>query len=251
MLSNFASVSFTPPLKLYQFTAANQNIKILHVGSVTADLSNYFSSQNCNTTVLDTVHQTTEVDIVLVNQIQTTWLPEGVAIIRPIINYTMTDSTSSNTDLVHFSLIPVLIKYLIKIKESIDFLNKNRVDSSTHRFISNVIACIDAHIDDHTFTMEHLCQGLCMSRSALSKKIKKMTGQKPTQFINAYKLKKSKHLLIVTNWQIAAIADALGFSSQQYYSRLFKKEEGISPLQYRIQNKPNSEKSIPNSANAF
>jgi len=200
--------------------------------------------------VIDAATDTNSVDIVLVNQVQTTWLPEGVTTIRPIVNYTATHTESTSTDLVHFSLIPILIKYLIKIKESIDFMNKNRLQKNTHLFLSNVIKCIDDHIDDHTFTMNRLCEELCMSRSALSKKIKKLTGQKPTQFINAYKLKKSKHLLAVTNWQVARIADVLGFSSQQYYSRLFKRQEGMSPLQYRIKNKPNSEKSAHNSANS-
>ena len=73
-----------------------------------------------------------------------------------------------------------------------------------------------------------------MSRSSLSKKIKTHTGLKPTEFINQYKLEKSKHLLIVTNWQISKISDALGFCSQQYYCRLFKKHVGNNPTNYRL-----------------
>ncbi len=237
MLLSPLTNSITTRLQLYQFTANTQKIKILHLGNLLPELKNYFSGNGINYTMLEHVSETTEIDIVLVNKKEFVELPDWAVTIRPVVNYTTSYTTNPGMDVIHFSIIPILVKYIIKIKESIDFLNKNKIDMSKHLFINNVIVCIDNHLDDHTFTMSRLCKSLCMSRSALSKKIKKLTGKKPTQFINDYKLKKSKHLLVVTNWQIATIADKLGFSSQHYYSRLFKKEEGVSPLQYRIQNK--------------
>lgn len=83
--------------------------------------------------------------------------------------------------------------------------------------------------------MDQLSDLLYISRSSLSKKIKTYTGLKPTEFINQYKLEKSKHLLVATNWQIGRIADELGFCSQQYYCRLFKNYSGSSPTKFRNQ----------------
>lgn len=55
----------------------------------------------------------------------------------------------------------------------------------------------------------------------------------PTRYINYLRLEKAKNMLISSNYTIAEISLSVGFLDQYYFSRLFKKEIGISPSEYK------------------
>jgi len=50
----------------------------------------------------------------------------------------------------------------------------------------------------------------------------------------------AKNILLRPNKSIAEVAYELGFEYPQYFSRLFKKKEGLSPSKYREKYKINS-----------
>jgi AraC-like DNA-binding protein len=50
-------------------------------------------------------------------------------------------------------------------------------------------------------------------------------------------MRQAKRLLENTDLKIAAIAEALGFSTENYFYRYFKDNTGISPNQYRQENR--------------
>ena len=60
-----------------------------------------------------------------------------------------------------------------------------------------------------------------------------MTGSSPIKYLTAVRIQKSKELLRFTDDTLAKIAKIVGFSSEQYLSRVFKALEGISPREYR------------------
>jgi len=55
----------------------------------------------------------------------------------------------------------------------------------------------------------------------------------PLKYINSRRIEKAKALLFVTEESIEQIAEKTGMDDQFYFSRLFKKLTGVSPLQYR------------------
>ena len=57
------------------------------------------------------------------------------------------------------------------------------------------------------------------------------------EFLNARRVEKSKELLRRTALSMEEIAQQVGFSSGSYFSKTFKKETGISPLQFRKEKK--------------
>ncbi|MGD8782197.1 MAG: AraC family transcriptional regulator [Ignavibacteria bacterium] len=59
------------------------------------------------------------------------------------------------------------------------------------------------------------------------------TGLAPTQYLLQMKLNKAKELVIGTSLSIKQISVMLGFESQYYFSKIFKKKVGMSPIQLR------------------
>ncbi|MCB0376344.1 MAG: helix-turn-helix transcriptional regulator, partial [Sinomicrobium sp.] len=83
------------------------------------------------------------------------------------------------------------------------------------------------------FSIEQLARELFVDPSNLFRKIKALTGLNPTQYLRSYRLANAKKLLKTTGLSITAIALECGFSHHNYFSRIFKRETGLSPSDYR------------------
>lgn len=71
-----------------------------------------------------------------------------------------------------------------------------------------------------------------MSEYHFIRKFKQLTGTTPHQYQNSMIIRKAQILLTETNLNISQIAQNLGFEDPTYFSKLFKKETGVSPKQY-------------------
>lgn len=100
---------------------------------------------------------------------------------------------------------------------------------------------IDENIENENFGVEQLAELLNLSRSVLYGKIKTMTGLSTVDYINTIKLNKAKKMILSTDFSIAEIAFKTGYSDANYFSRIFKKFNNISPTQFRKVNKDNME----------
>ena len=56
-----------------------------------------------------------------------------------------------------------------------------------------------------------------------------------SQFLNAYRIERSKELLKNKEYSILDVAMEVGYNNHNYYSNLFKKFNKITPLDYRNQ----------------
>lgn len=74
---------------------------------------------------------------------------------------------------------------------------------------------------------------LNISPNHLNKSIKQYTGESAQSYIDRVKIIEIKYLLYQTELSISNIADKLGFYDISYFSRFFKKYEGISPRDFR------------------
>jgi AraC family transcriptional activator of pobA len=74
---------------------------------------------------------------------------------------------------------------------------------------------------------------LNISPNHLNKTVKMVTDKSPTTWIRETLINEAKVLLFQTNSPIQEIASDLGIEDQSYFARLFKKQEGTTPANYR------------------
>lgn len=100
-------------------------------------------------------------------------------------------------------------------------------------FLQKVNRVMEANLENYDFSVNQLAQALFLSPSSFFRKLKALTGTHPNQFIRSFRLAKAKKLLINTQLPISTIALQTGFVDPKYFSRIFKKEIGQTPTQFR------------------
>ena len=74
-----------------------------------------------------------------------------------------------------------------------------------------------------------------ISGNYLSRLVKKSTGRSVGDWIDIVRIQRAKRLLSDTRLSIIDIAAEIGLEDQSYFSRLFKKETGMTPSAFRKQ----------------
>lgn len=93
---------------------------------------------------------------------------------------------------------------------------------------------IDTHPEEKV-TLEDLAQKAGYSSYHLCRKFQQEMGCSVIDYIHKSKIERSKYLLTHTALTLEQISADLGFNSRSYFTAVFKKQEGVSPTQYRRQ----------------
>lgn len=86
-------------------------------------------------------------------------------------------------------------------------------------------------------TIEDIAAFCNLNRSYFGKIFRDAVGKSPQEFLISYRMTKAAELLKLTGLSIGDISNAVGYPSQLHFSRAFKKTYGISPRQWRDENK--------------
>lgn len=81
--------------------------------------------------------------------------------------------------------------------------------------------------------VESLPRKACMSRNEFFKWFREQFGISPLEYINRERIKMAKQLLSEQRNSVSEIGYQCGFNDVNYFVRLFKKEEGITPGAYK------------------
>ena len=102
----------------------------------------------------------------------------------------------------------------------------------------NPLACVLGYIKanlNEKININNLSNKACMSKATFYRLFKRELGISPNDFILTEKISRAKQLLARPGSKIAAISYELGFSDANYFIRVFKKLEGITPGHYQLQ----------------
>ena len=126
---------------------------------------------------------------------------------------------------------------LCKISEAV---MNNRISAQyeqTRGFMISDISALIQYIDENYahISLKTLSERFGYSSVQIQRIIKKQTGTTFCKYINSLRVSRAAHLLSETSTSISQIASVLGFSSHEYFSRMFKDSSGYSPSDYRRQ----------------
>ncbi len=93
-----------------------------------------------------------------------------------------------------------------------------------------------SYIHEHyrsDFGIETLAQTISVSSSYLFRIFKRKMRVTPMHYRNLVRIDKTKLLLLDRRLTVEEIAEHVGFDGARYFSRIFKKETGLSPREFR------------------
>lgn len=91
----------------------------------------------------------------------------------------------------------------------------------------------EQNIKNPDFDLDFLSANLGISKFYMCHLFKKITGTTIVKYINFLKAAKAKKLLVETDRSLLSVCMEVGFADTDYFSKWFKKQEGISPSAYR------------------
>lgn len=131
------------------------------------------------------------------------------------------------------------VKEVIKIQQEMayDFARRMKKVKTVDNHSVHCKRALD-YIYDHLhepIQIANVAEFVGLNETYLSKLFKKEMGQNIGVFIRRQKIKEAGNLLIYTQASCAEIAQYLGFASSSHFTKNFKAETGLTPLQYRNQ----------------
>lgn len=146
--------------------------------------------------------------------------------------YDNPDEFSRNIMLTH---IDSILKYSERFYKR-QFINRTSLSGKTVSKFNNTLS---AYFEDENLlknglpTVNTLASQLHLSPRYLSDLLKQETGKTVIEHIHIYLVNEAKNRIKTEELNISEIAYGLGFENLPYFSRLFKKETGVSPSAFR------------------
>ena len=106
-------------------------------------------------------------------------------------------------------------------------------DITLNIFPNEFVAIVERHLSNENFVVDDICKTIGILRVQLYRKVKALLGYNVNDYIMSVRLQKAKYLLAKEDLSIAEIAYQVGFSSQAYFSKLFKSKFGCTPSEFR------------------
>lgn len=102
----------------------------------------------------------------------------------------------------------------------------------------DIIARADAYIREHfreNINREDVAAVACITPNYLSKQFRNKKGMNLREYINKIRIDEAKRLLLSTNLPVSEIAGMAGYDNISYFSTVFRKHTGMSPVDWRLE----------------
>ncbi len=99
--------------------------------------------------------------------------------------------------------------------------------------VTKALRFIDANIQQ-AISVRDVADNLRLSPDYLGRAFKRALGESVGSYILRRRLVVAKDLLVSSGMSVKEVAASVGFRDQSYFSRVFKREEGVSPTDFML-----------------
>lgn len=117
------------------------------------------------------------------------------------------------------------------LREFVDLVLRYR-EESRDVVVSRALRYVKAHIM-REISLKNTAESLGLSEQYLSAQFSRKVGMSFVEYVQKLKVEEAKYFLRSTELSVMEIAQLFGFTYQAYFTRVFKKREGLTPTEYR------------------
>ena len=103
--------------------------------------------------------------------------------------------------------------------------------SEADRLVHKVAEYVSTHYAEE-LTLASLARRFSLSESHLSRRFKDVAGMGLNEYVTHVRIMNAERLLIEGNYSITDVAVKCGFNDSNYFSTVFKKQKGVTPLKF-------------------
>lgn len=125
----------------------------------------------------------------------------------------------------------------------LDYMARSAVNMTSSKngrlrdfYIKEALSFIEQNFQND-ISVEDIAATCGLNRSYFGKIFKETLGKTPQEFLLSYRMIKAAELLKLTSLSIGDISNAVGYANQLHFSRAFKNLYGLSPREWRNQNR--------------
>ncbi|MDV6169329.1 AraC family transcriptional regulator [Flavobacterium sp. DG1-102-2] len=155
--------------------------------------------------------------------------------------YKMTGENSNNQDEYTREIMLTHLDSILKYSQRFykrQFINRTQLSGTTVSKFNNLLS---SYFDNGKLigkalpTVKSMAEKLNTSSRYLSDLLKQETGKTAMELIHIYLIGEAKNMLQAAQFSVSETAYTLGFENPPYFTRLFKKEVGLTPGEFRKQ----------------
>ena len=132
--------------------------------------------------------------------------------------------------------LPMILTKIVSEKAESENANDIKSDGESFENCEYIISDIENYIEknlDKKLSLTDIAASVHMNKSYISRVFKEKMGENLFDYINKRKIEKAKTLIKNNVLRMYEIALSVGMEDTAYFSRVFKKYEGISPSEYQ------------------
>ena len=149
-------------------------------------------------------------------------------------NINLNNSVNENTNfnaILQFNNIFEIKHYLLEIiKDVFSCLKEKDIYNEP---ALNIIKYINEHYNSYDLSLEDISKNTFLTPAYICVIFKDYTGKTVNKYINEYRIIQAKELLKDSNIKMNDIALKVGYKDGNYFAKIFKKETGYTPSEYR------------------
>lgn len=147
--------------------------------------------------------------------------PDMYTVNQNKVNYNLSKEIESN------GILLQLFSRFLGETQLLDSKSRNQYERLT-----KIFSYIDNHLDQN-IQVSSLAQLMCLSSDHFTRVFKQVSGMSPNQYIQAKRIERAQTLLLASRLSTKEIAETVGIPNLSQFSKLFSKQTGYAPREYR------------------